>query len=418
MAFGIFKKNEERMAPPKAAPAPVRKPEAPVTPAPQAKGSTAPVPQAKGPAAPVPKSPAGSPVKAPPKPAADDFDDMESLDFTGITIQEEKDPVEAAVEEAAVEFATGDPAHCEAILKESIKTFANVPGTEVLWLMLFDLYRATGKREPFSAIELIYAKKFEKQPPIWKDSSGQPTAITTAAAGATPFKGELVAANAASLELILQTVEKTEKPRIDFARIKEVDAPAAERLLEILARGKKIKHPVEMLGLDNLIKILDPKVKARDPGQALWRLLLECYQRQAKPEVFDELALEFAITFEISPPSYEAPPATAKKPGAADAAKPASPPPSDGALYLSGNLGGGGKIDGLEAILSGQEKAVIDMSGVNRIDFACAGVIFTSLKPACMRGVSITIRHPSHLVAALLKVVGVADIATIVHARH
>jgi anti-anti-sigma regulatory factor len=58
------------------------------------------------------------------------------------------------------------------------------------------------------------------------------------------------------------------------------------------------------------------------------------------------------------------------------------------------------------------------MSGVNRLDFACAGVLLTAVRPAFMRGVSVVIRYPSYLIAALLKVVGVADIATIVNAKH
>ena len=90
----------------------------------------------------------------------------------------------------------------------------------------------------------------------------------------------------------------------------------------------------------------------------------------------------------------------------------------DDGFYVSGEMLGGGKIDGLEAYLSGREKVVIDMSGVTRIDFSNAGVLFSSLQPCCMRGVSITLRYPNYLVAALLKVVGLADIANIVNAKH
>lgn len=392
MAFSIFKKNEERMAPPKAAKA-----------APAAVPTRSPEPAVGG-------------GKLPVKPAADELDDdLESLDFTGITIEEEKDPIDAAIEEAAVSFANDNAAHCEAVLKDSVKHFAGMPGTEVLWLMLFDTYRATGKRDAFVAMEMDYARRFERQPPVWRDVAAQVGPV--GAGGAILFKGDLVATNAAAFDMIALATEKTDKPRFDFSKVKDVDVAGSERLLAILARGKRIKHPVEMLGLDTLIKLLDPKVKAKDQGQPFWGLLLECYQRQGKQEVFDELALEFAITFEISPPSYEAPPVT-KKGAAVPVAKAADVTPNDGVFYLSGNQTGGGKIEGLDAYLSGLEKAVIDMSGVTRIDFACAGVMFTSLQPACMRGVSIVIRHPSYLVAALLKVVGLTEIATIVNSRY
>ena len=337
-------------------------------------------------------------------------DDLESLDFTGITIEEEKDPVDAAVEEAAIAFANGDTKHCEVVLKDSVKVFDGMPGCENIWLMLFDLYRATGQREPFTAIELVYAKHFEKQPPVWRDMAAQVAAASTAG-GSTLFKGDLVSSNLSALEVIANAVEKPDKVKVDLSRVKEIDSDGADRLLSISARAKKLKRPLEITGLDTLVKLLDPRIKARDPAQPLWFLMLECLQRQAKAEAFDELALEFAISFEISPPAYEAPPAV-KKTGAPEKAAPVAPP-SDGAFPISGDMTGGAKIDGLEAYIAGTDKVVIDMALVKRIDFACAGVMFTSLQPAVMKRVPILIRNPSHLVAALLKVVGLGDVATI-----
>jgi ABC-type transporter Mla MlaB component len=186
-------------------------------------------------------------------------------------------------------------------------------------------------------------------------------------------------------------------------------------MIEILARGKKLKRSVELLGVDTLVKLLEPLVKAKDANQPYWLVLLECYQRQAKAEIFDEVALDFAITFELSPPAYEAPPASAKK--ALQEPKPAAAPKDD-AFYVEGELLGGGKIDGLESYLAGRDKMVVDMSGVTRIDFSRAGVLFSALQPCRVKGVSITLRYPNYLVAALLKVVGLADIATIVNAKH
>lgn len=386
MALFSFKKNEEKMAPPKVA---------------------KPVP-APG------KAPAPGAVQAPPTTAPAIDDELESLDFTGITVDDEKDPIDAAAEEAAIAYANDDPGHCEAVLRDSIRVFSGLPGTEILWLMLFDILRMTNQREAFTQIDLEYAKRFEKQPPVWKNMAEQ-SAESGGAAGAILFKGDLVGANAAGLDAFKQLIEAADRPlRIDFSKVKAVDAAGCERLMEALARGKKLKRSVELLGLDTLIKLLDPQVAAKDRNQAYWQVLLECYQRQAKQEVFDEVALEFAITFELSPPAYEAPPASAKK-----VAVPAKPVEvrKDDAFYLSGELNGGGKVEGLDAYVSGRDSVVIDMSGVVRIDFSCAGVLLSALRPLCLRGVSISLRYPNYLVAALLKVVGLSGVATIVNAK-
>ena len=356
-----------------------------------------------------------SPVIKPP-PVFND-DDLESLDFTGIQLAEEKDPVDAAVEEAAIAFANEDEEHAVIVLQESVKLFAGMQGTEVLWLMLFDLYRLTGQRDAFAAIELDYAKRFEKQPPVWKDLAAQVDAA--AARGATLFKGDLLEANAVGFAALLQAIEPSNLAAklliFDLSKIKSIDSGGAARLLDILQRAKRRKTSIELSGLDALIRLLVPLVKAGDAYQPYWQLLLECYQRQGKAEIFDDLAFEFAVTFEISPPSYEAPPPSNKKlqPLGKVLAKPV-----DDAFYLDGALRGGGKIDGLDVFLQGRESAVIDMSGVTRIDFPASGVLLTSIQPSCMTGVSVNIRHPNYLVAALLKVVGIADVATVINAKH
>lgn len=401
MAFSFFKKNEEKMPPPKAA----RPTAAPRSTVPTSPGSV-PAGVATPAAA---KAPAG-----PLRPAAID-DDLESLDFTGIQLEEESDPIHATAEEAAIAFANENEAQAQATLREGIKSFAGMPGTETLWLMLFDLYRLTGQRDPFAAMELEYAKRFEKQPPVWRDALAQ-AAAGSAAGGAILFKGDLVGANGAGFDGVLQALGKADKLRVDVGKIKALDAGGAGLLLETLQRAKKLKKPVELMGIDVLIKQLEPLVKAGDRNQPLWQLLLECYQRQAKQEVFDELAFEFAVTFEISPPAYEAPPAVTKKP--LPAAKPATERPSDDAFYLSGEQRGGGRIEGLEDYLKAHKSVIIDMSAVSRLDFAAAGVLFTALQPACKSGVSVVIRHPNYLVAALLKIVGLADVATVINAKH
>jgi anti-anti-sigma regulatory factor len=418
MAFSFFKKPEEKMPPSKAA-RPAATPQAPPPNNPGAKpavvGARPPAAAAKAPAS--PSTPPNVKPAAPPPPSPAVEDDLESLDFTGIQLEEENDPVDATAEEAAIAFANEDEAQALTILKEGVKNFSSVqgvPGTETLWLMLFDLYRLTGQHEPFMAMELEYAKRYEKQPPVWRQAAPD-VAAGGAASGAILFKGDLVAANSSGFELAGQALAKAEKLRLDVGKVKVVDAGGAAQLIELLQRAKKAKKPIEMMGMDSLVKLLEPPVKAGDRAQALWQLLLECYQRQGKQAVFDELAFEFAVTFEISPPAYEAP-SVAKKP--ASAAKPAERP-ADDALHLVGELRGGGRIDGLEDYLKlGHKRAIIDMSGVTRLDFAAAGVLFTTLQPTCKGGVSVVIRHPNYLVAALLRVVGLADAATVIDAKH
>jgi len=400
MVFSLFKKPDEKMPT-----RPAAKPRAPeVVPVVSDKAAQAPAP-----AVPFAKGEVSLP------PAALD-DDLESLDFTGIQIAESLDPIDQALEQAAIDFANEDDALAAGVLSEQIQSAERTPKAERAWLMLFDLYQITGNREGFTALEMQYARSFEKQPPVWKD--GRPDAVTAVRGGsATPFRGDLLGSNAAGFSQLAQQFAATPKAKFDFAKIKAMDVAGCEQLLTFLAAVRKRKGQIELVGLESLVALLEAKIAEQTREQIFWRILLECYQRQGRQEDFDNLAVDFAVTFEISPPSWEplAAPATPPAPVKPAVAKVPDAAAGD-AFVLRGDLRGG-KLDGLDAFLGGSEQPVIDMAAVQRMDFTTAGAMLNVLTPHWQRGVSVTLRHPNRLVAELLHVVGVGALVTTVYAK-
>lgn len=398
MVFSLFKKPDEKMPT-----RPAAKPRAPDV-----------VPAVSDKPVPVPAAPSAKGDLSLPPAALDD--DLESLDFTGIQIAESLDPIDQALEQAAIDFANEDDALAAGVLNEQIQTGERTPKAERAWLMLFDLYQITGNREGFAALEMQYARCFEKQPPVWKD--GRNDAVTAVRGGsATPFRGDLLGSNVAGFSHLAQHVEATPKAKIDFAKIKAVDPAGGEQLLTFLAVVRKRKGQVELVGLESLVALLEAQIAAQTREQAFWRTLLECYQRQGRQEEFDNLAVEFAVTFEISPPSWEpqAAPPTPRAPTKPAVAKVPDAAAGD-AFVLRGDLRGG-RLDGLDAFLGGSEQPVIDMTAVPRMDFTTAGTMLNVLTPHWQRGVSVTLRHPNRLVAELLHVVGVSAMVTVVFAK-
>lgn len=419
MVFSLFKKSDEKM--------PVRPAAKPRTPAPSTVPAAGTGPMS-GPASGFSQPPLDEPSSLPPTAEADELAD---LDFTGIQIEEAGDPQDAAIEQAAIDFANGEDALAESVLQEALKGAAKSDKTERLWLMLFDLYRVVGKREAFNGLELNYARLFEKQPPVWAEVAAE---AETAARGsaATAFKGDLVAANSVGLAQLAEALANPGS-RLDLSKVKAIDADACEVLLNCVAKARKKKVGFEFVGLDALAVQLEPKIAAQDPGQGLWRMLLECYQQQGRQDDFDNLAVDFAVRFEISPPSWEAAYVPAKAANAAGAAKAGARPAaavtaataatvaaagvSGDAFALRGEIRSG-RLDGLEAYLAEHEQAVVDMAAVTRMDFSSAGMLLNLVMPHWQRGVSVVLRHPNHLVGELLNVVGVGAMATIVFARQ
>jgi anti-anti-sigma regulatory factor len=410
MVFGIFKKPPEKMtARPAAKPKPMA--DAPTTAAPAAEARA---PSGNAPALDWTPSTAAAVPSAAPAAAAQGFDDdLESLDFTGIQLQEETDPLQAVIEQVAISYANGGDDEAMELLTDAVRSPDNSPQADRLWMMLFDLCQVTGNRAGFTEIELEYAQRFEKQPPVWKEPRVA-DAVAAAGGAATLFKGDLVAANSAGFDAALQVLEKGPKLRLDLAKVKAVDPDGCARLSAIAERAKKLKRECEWLGMDVVAALLQAKVAEQDRNQPYWRLLLEIYQRQAKQEDFENLAVDFAIAFEISPPSYEAPPKVATK---AEKAPVAVVKRADDAFYMEGEIAGG-RVDGLDPWLKDREQAVIDMSGVARMDFVSAGQMLNVVTPHWQRGASIVIRQPNALVAELLAVVGMAEMAKILVAKR
>lgn len=94
--------------------------------------------------------------------------------------------------------------------------------------------------------------------------------------------------------------------QVDLTKIKSVDDGGAALLLDLLRQMKKSGSTLVLTGMEHLVALMTPQlVTGERTHEPSWLLLLELYQRLGRPESFDEAALDYAITFEVSPPSWE-----------------------------------------------------------------------------------------------------------------
>ena len=426
MVFSFFKKPPEKMvARPAAAPQRPKPPEATgtsVPPAAKAGGQ----PAAEEREAPRELAPldfttssttAVRAEPAAPASAAQDFDFSDLSEEPGeIHVEGEMDPVEADVEQAAILYANGQDAATRAMLENSVQVHKFGPG-ERLWLMLFDFYRLSGQQAPFDALSLEYATAFEKSPPAWGGSVPKAAAPKAAVpAGTVIFKGDLTGDNDAAFASLDTALEKNPKLRIELTKVKAIDDLGAERMLGVLEAVRKKKREIELVGRDAIAAMIESRIevgKREDAG--CWLLLLEFYQMMGKEAVFEDTAINYAVTFEMSPPSWDP-----KRVAAAE------PPPlalsadedeaDEKGFVLKGDLKSE-RFGGLPAFVEANDPVVIDFSAVTRIDFVSAGTLVNLLTPAKRAGKRVVIRHPNHLVAELLGVVGLNAVAEFAFAK-
>lgn len=360
-----------------------------------------------------------------PAPAKDGSSALESSSFAfsegalDYQVEADIDPVDAEAEKAAMLFANGQDDAVRSVLEAAVAVHRAGPA-ERLWLMLFDLYQLTGKRPPFEALGIDYARSFEKSPPGWGEKSLDKTKGKEVLASSLLFRGALTGDNNAAFDTVRHALEKNTRIRLDLSSIGSLDAPGCGRFLAQLQQARKAKREIEILGRDALRALLEKRVvTGRAEDKECWLLLLEIDQLQGQHEAFDEMAINYAVTFEVSPPSWEPRRIAAPEPALQlvvddDAARGEA---KTDAYVLRGEIKAR-RFGDLVASAEQCDPVLIDCVALTRIDFISAGALLNSLTTIRRTGKQIVFRHPNHLVAELFGIVGLKAVATIVFAKR
>ena len=353
-------------------------------------------------------------VTLPPAPVKDVTPEFSDFVFSesapDFQIEGEIDPVDAQAEEAAILFANAQDDAVRAVLENAVSIHRAGPG-ERLWLMLFDVYQFAGIRAPFEALGIDYARTFEKSPPPWHDQAR--SAPANAAVGSLLFPGGLCGGNDAAFAAIAQSLDKNRRLRLDLSTLSRLDAPGCARFLALLQQSRKARHELDILGRDTLATLLEACVETgRAEGPACWLLLLEVYQLRGQYEAFEELAINYAVTFEVSPPSWEAALVAAPEP-----AQPVAISVAAADVYaLRGEIKAQ-RFGDLPSFAELHDPVVVDCARLMRIDFISAGALLNVLTTIRRSGKQIVFHHPNHLVAELFGIVGLKAVATIILAK-
>jgi anti-anti-sigma regulatory factor len=329
---------------------------------------------------------------------------------TVFQIELDVDPVDAMAEEAAMQYANGQDGAARQVLENAVRVHRSGEG-ERLWLLLFDFFQLTGEQKAFDALSIEYARCFEKSPPVWRESATAVAAASARSTGYAQFKGDLEERNNDGFLGLRDVLEKTPSLRLDLSKVRALDAGGCERLIGLLHDTRRRRRDVELLGIDEVDRLLDDRVTlgcAQDRG--CWLLKLEFCQLRGQLEAFEDLAINYAVTFEISPPSWE-PGRVAEIVPAALTLAVADSLTSE-AYSIKGDVKSARFAD-LPAFAATNDPVLVDCSGVTRMDFLSAGALLNVLTTVKRSGRRIIFRHPHRLLAELFRVVGLKAIADI-----
>jgi len=218
------------------------------------------------------------------------------------------------LDEAVIAFANADFEQCEQVLTALTAPDGTRARHAETWLVLFDLYRAIGQQHKFESRALDYAQQFSRSAPQW---FSMPKLVADAASDerpqATHLEGHIgwicpehlepdavARLSALAMQMPLPWV-------FDWSALRSIDAEACARLSEVFRHWITQKLDMRWLGGDQLFQVLQDMSPAgvRDVDPVFWQLRLDALRMANRADQFDETAIDYCVTYEVSPPSWE-----------------------------------------------------------------------------------------------------------------
>ena len=233
--------------------------------------------------------------------------------------------------------------------------------------------------------------------------------------------GKLTAASATQLESLRRAIAKNaSQARFDLAAIAEFDDAGARLLADVLGEARLRRYPLRLQRPENLKHALEAAVKrGRGGGEGAWLLSLEFLQWQNDRAAFDDRAVDYAVTFEVSPPSWDPPEiaqaTAAQGPDTGAAATAAGETVADDPATTAEVLTWSGVVTGshpeqvmrLLAFAEGREVVPLNMTETERIDFVGAGAVYNAIKAVEERHKTVQIFGATPIIRAILLLIGV-----------
>jgi len=358
---------------------------------------------------------------------------------------------DAELDEAVIAFANADFSHCEQVLTRLIQDGAARHHHAETWLVLFDLFRAVGQQQRFESLAMDYARLFGSSAPQWfslpqlvadavADEKPRRTSTQVETSGQVGWVAPAMLDIDAVARLRSQTLQMPLPWVLDWSALRQIDAEAATQL-SVLCRvwaGQALE--MRWLDGDQVFEVLAEAAPTgvRDVDPAFWLARLDALRLANRADQFDEAAIDYCVTYEVSPPSWEPTRCKVRMSGSDLSTRP--PPLSmisevsttfmessmpdlgivqQASVDLSGQLVGdiGSTLARLDDELGGAKRVQVSCARLIRVDFLAAGDLLNWVLSKQNEDRTVNFIEAHRLVALFFGAMGISEHAP-VRVRH
>ena len=352
------------------------------------------------------------------------------------------------LEEAAILFAHGDLAGARTRLLEQLVQALSAQTIDdakalTLWHAVLDWCRATGDEEGFEPLAIDYAEHFGRSAPLWNSMPAQlglPTLYGVAPA-AMPAQSSWVCPQRLThggVMALRQWQADAPQPSwsLQWQRCMAIDEDAVLPLAQLLQAWAGSPGQCLWSGTQELLQIVEQRTVVGDPNNAAawWLLRMAVLRLMHRMETYEQVALDYCVTYEVSPPSWAEPQCQCSAleeaeadvtllqqstwPGRADHQKgfQSSWQAQAGAgVSLSGVLEGDlqAQLDALAAHAQQGQMLEIACEHLIRLDFVAAGSLLNWAAQMQAQGHRLRFTQLHQLVAVFLGVIGIHEHASV-----
>jgi len=360
------------------------------------------------------------------------------------------------MEEAAIRFANGDDEGAESALLEALKATDQRREQVDTWsAALFDLYRATGQQSRFDSVAIDFAERFGRSAPAWfsipevlgRKGTGPAIRTIPSRLEDAPIWSSPTQFTRASVDDLQLALANAPSPWfLDWGPLVEVDADAVDGFAALFEQWANQPVHLRFRNPRNLERVLHAGTPSGNKGidPACWRLRMDALRVMGLQDDFELVALEYCVTFEVSPPAWQDVRCSYVHEGSgspdSDSAtentdqpeeEDTVPEPLDSqgltvpmgydsapaaVVELSGEILGeaADALARLEQVRQGGERLVISCANLMRVDFSAAGSILNWVAMRQSEGCQVQFREVHRLVAAFFHVIGINEHARVV----